>query len=67
MKEAIHNGTKIDRFEEGRADTVWSVERLNQIVDALNALLNPSIARTGGQFEVVISDSNYVLAIGPND
>lgn len=67
MISHIHNGSKIPEFEAGSRDTVFSAERLNQIVRATNALLNPSIVRTDNQREVVISDSNYVLAIHQDD
>lgn len=63
MPEGFHNGYRIPEFKEGdRERTPQSATAMNQIVRALNVLLNPKIQR-GTSDSDVISEAGHVITL----
>lgn len=58
----LGNGVKIDRFAKGGSRTPLSEEAANELVDALNALLNPTIG-IGATNAVTISDGGWNIQL----
>lgn len=58
----LGNGVKIDRFVKGGSRTPLSEEAANELVDALNALLNPTIG-IGTTNAVTISDGGWNIQL----
>ena len=58
---------KIPRVVKGQAPTLLEAEKANQIIDAVNALKNMKVVRSGEEDKFTVSSSNCILSLAEQE